>query len=211
MTLQQADDALWTEWKRSHERQGLDSSLLCRDGAIDVDSYSAQTTRLLVVMRESNDWAGGDIRLQLAEAPTRQMWKNIANWASGLLLGFPPFEAVSRPDRQKATLGRIAAINVKKATGTGSTDFGALNQHASLDRDLLRQQILLLRPTLLLACGTFDQLAWLIDIWPRSDGRLKAHLAGLEETRLLSFRHPAQIPYQRSYRMLEHAFVASNA
>ena len=71
-------------------------------------------------------------------------------------------------------LPQVAAINIKKTSGGSWSDRSILNAYTAHDRELLVEQIERIDPELIIACGTFDQLIWLLDLDVNLDHPLKA-------------------------------------
>jgi hypothetical protein len=92
------------------------------------------------------------------------MWHTVARWATGLLNGFPDFATIDDFPVMKESLRKVAALNLKKATGGEFADFSKISAYAWRDRDLLLQQFRLLSPEIVVACGTFDILVWLLEL-----------------------------------------------
>jgi hypothetical protein len=63
-----------------------------------------------------------------------------------------------------SALRRIASINLKKASGQGWSDMSEVGAHARHDRELLIEQIDTIKPDVMVACGTFEILAWVLDL-----------------------------------------------
>jgi len=59
-------------------------------------------------------------------------------------------------------LSKIAVVNLKKASGGSWSDMAVVNAYAFHDRELLRRQIKDISPNLIVACGTMDQIIWLL-------------------------------------------------
>lgn len=152
-------DDLWARWRAFYEEHGIRASQICVDGIVDPARFAAAPKRILFVLREVNDWPGGDLRPFLAAGPRYQTWHNVARWAAGLLDGWPPYDVVDRFDRMHDALRQIAAINLKKTTGGSVADLSVVNAFAAHDRELLVEQIERIGPQIIVACGTFATLA----------------------------------------------------
>jgi len=153
---------------------------------------------VLFVLKEPRGTQWKDVREQLAKPP-RDMWHALARWAYGILKGlpegFPPYGSIGPAERQWA-LQRIAVINLKKEGGGRNADDSVLHAVAHRDRDILRAQVTAVAPEIVIACGTFNQLVWLLD--------LESDPAGPHAVpRVVSFRHPAQSHGPKDYRRLE--------
>ena len=148
-SLEEACFAKWRE-RRPH---------LVPDGAVHPATYEASNPKLLFILKEVNDihdptW---DLRGFLREdCGRRQTWNNVARWVAALTPGgsehrWDQIREVEnvRPCRLKS----IAAMNVKKTTGVGSSDWNELAKFASEDTDLLEEQFGIYEPDFAVLCG----------------------------------------------------------
>ncbi len=76
---------IWTQWEKYYKSLGLDPSQITKDGIISPNSYQ----NVLLVLKDSNNFPGGDLREHLANGPRGQTWHTAARWAAGILEGFP--------------------------------------------------------------------------------------------------------------------------
>jgi uracil-DNA glycosylase len=79
------------------------------------------------------------------------------------LEGFPSYNEIT-VDRMKSALQRVAVINLKKLTGKEVADPSVVGAFALRDRHLLRRQIQEIQPHLIIGCGTFETLEWLLEL-----------------------------------------------
>lgn len=187
-----ADDRLWQELLKTYPRTS--STNLVRDGA-GLD-YGSVPQRVVFVLREPNDAEGQsrgtDLRDRLNAGPAGLTWHTVARWAVGLTEDFPSFDCLTRdPDRVAAAMRTVAAINLKKLVGTNSSDPGEIHAFAFRDRDFLRKQIRLLRPTIIIACGTMAPLMWLLDPEVDSFDPTDDQVRLRDGTRMVRTLHPA--------------------
>ncbi len=165
-------EKIWDEWTRHYEAGGIESGKMCRDGIVDEGEFRVTKPRVLFVMKEVNEYRGGDIRTLLREKP----WKAIVRWTAGILDGFQSFEDLERlmlnQEYLRKQVDRIALINLKKTTGTSVSDMSVINAYADSDRALLLEQIEQIEPNIVVAAGTMDALVWLLDIPVKPDNPL---------------------------------------
>jgi hypothetical protein len=152
MTLREHEDELFVRW-RAHRPD------LVRDGIVDEAFFSPSRPRILFVLKEPNDPGGGgwDLRDVVKEGGRSQTWDNIARWVAGIerLPAETPWRDVARltADHRKFLLRTIAAMNLKKSPGGGSTERDSLICVAREDRDLLLEQFNIYEPDLVICCG----------------------------------------------------------
>jgi hypothetical protein len=194
------DEKLWDEWGSHYQRNGV-AHKICRDGIVNTDLFQKACIRALFVMREAN-MKGQDDAVDLRKLFYEKPWSDPGRWAAGILAGFPPYTEVDAV-LSAASFRSIAVINLKKASGgTGTADPSVINAYAWLDRELLRRQIRSIDPKIIIACGTFDALIWLLDLRVNPDHPARP-LDSPSGIHVVPFRHPSQDPRrERTYNRL---------
>ncbi len=142
----------------------------CMDGIIDLGAYQRSPIRLLLVLKETNAFAG-DMRQYIRdECDKDKTTPAAARWTKAIFgLGEPSprmlqwmeMESIG-VDERRALLRSVCWVNVKKRSGVSSVgaDFEEL---ARLEAELFKSQIGLyladesLRPHLIVCCGTYSQ------------------------------------------------------
>ena len=71
---------LWEKWSQHYRDIGINPSRICRDGIANPERFSRESRRVLFVMKEVDEWEGGDLRPFLASGPRYQMWHATARW-----------------------------------------------------------------------------------------------------------------------------------
>lgn len=150
-------DALLTRWSTRSRR-------IFRDGPVDDGSYWQQPRRIVYLLKEVNvsDGEGGwDLATFLLEAERGYTWNMIAYWTYGLLNGLPSWVDVPDADQEfrRRWLRRVAVINLNKSGGGASTHGSRLQEIAERDADLLKEQLALLDPSVIVCGGTGDLAA----------------------------------------------------
>ena len=85
------------------------------------------------MLKEVNKFKKGDLRMMLKEGPAFQMWHTIARWVAGLIYKFPEYDEIGK--YMKESLSRVAAINLKKASGEAIADMSIINAYAYNDKN----------------------------------------------------------------------------
>jgi hypothetical protein len=200
---------MWDRWRELYRTRGL-SDAITLDGIGDENRFRGEPQRILFVLREPNRSPGMDMRDQLRKGPQHSIWFNVARWAVGFQEGFPPYAAINqRGDRLDGALRRIAAINLKKLSGRSTADLGVINAFAQQDRELLAEQIAMINPTLIIACGTFDPLLWLLGCQVDLSSPVGRSARTASGATLLGGRHPAHCPGEPSYNHLRDLHAGS--
>lgn len=192
----------WQEWRRIYAERCGESVIVVPDGA--GADYSDASPRILFVLKDPNakgqdvsDVRTWDARRQLDKGPEGITWKAVARWAVALGTlwstgSLPPRKEANDPELMRKALRASAAINLKKVAGGSSIAPEVLHAHAHQFRDVLREQIALLNPEIIVACGTGDQLRWLLDLASPPDSA-KYHIAWTpSDVPVVMFQHPAR-------------------
>lgn len=149
---------IFKEWK---ERK----LLFCEDGIVDEDGYNEADIKILFVLKDVNnpivnsveedekslDGINIDMRRIMREKNEKDKgtWKTLLEWLKALLkVDFIP-------------VNQLAFINLKKDEGQGSVSASTVRQYAKRDADLIRKQIEIISPDLVIVCGSdaFESLA----------------------------------------------------
>lgn len=199
---------LWSKWSEHYERNGIDPLRICRDGILDEKKYAAAEKKVLFILKEVNDFAGGDLSEHLKEGPRYQMWYNVARWAYGLLYDFPDFEEADAWSSKLKALAQVAAINLKKASGTASSDMSVINAYAFRDRELLLDQIAYIAPQVIVSCGVNDSLVWLFELNIDPDHPHRpCQMVTPCKAQFIPWRHPARAAASAYYDNLRNAVL----
>jgi hypothetical protein len=195
-------DDIWTRWSEHYRERSIDPHSICQDGIADPDRFLVASQKVLFVMREANDWPGGDIRQLLRDGPRFQVWHTIGRWAAGFLQGFPTYDSIDRYETIRDSLQQVASINLKKRTGGSSSDLAVINAYAWQDRELLKEQIAQIHPTTIVACGTFDALVWLLDLPVTADSPRSPLTLEPQGWHVIPWVHPSRCDNRKSYEEL---------
>lgn len=197
-------DRVWPEWEAHYSRIGVDPARICRDGIVDAERYSRAPRKILFILKEVNDWKGGDLRPWLRQGPRYQIWHTVARWAAGILRNFPRFNEVDNYASMQEGLRQVAALNLKKSSGGSQSDMSVINAYAFQDRTLLLKQIQAIGAEMLVACGTFDSLVWLLEL--KVDPDCPAEKPVFDSVRkawVVPFRHPGRVDNAKTYAELK--------
>lgn len=194
---------IWKEWEEHYLKLGVKPDQICKDGIAVKDKFNSIDKRVLFVLRETNNWPGGDMRKGLLE-PGGWVWM-MGRWATGILKDFPAVESVENRDLLLESLKSVAIINLKKATGGVNADLSQINAFAYTDRTLLRKQIRDINPTVIVACGTYDTLVWLLETnaSPQEIANGKFLWGTVPVVRM---RHPSYAKIKETYEQLARYF-----
>lgn len=220
-------EELFEEWIQHHRQKNIANAekRFSRDGILNEELFNKARMRVLFVLREVNGedqnqkdletnederrkkerhkrYKHVDLIQLLKDGPKYQMWYAIARWSAGILQRFPPFEEIDNYERMKNSLLSVAAINLKKTPGGKAACLDQVNAYAHMDSCLLKRQIQIIAPDIIVACGTFSHLIWLLDLSVHSDDPLsKVSVKG--KWKVVPWCHPGRVNNKTTYEDLE--------
>ena len=155
MTLKQRDKlqadeaALMVAWCARWQEQ---YSSFNEDGIVDYERWAAlpDGKHILVLLKETNGLQGSLVKC-LRHGGNGKTWNNVVRWAKMALDGVY-LENVSQNDSQNI-IRNIAVMNLKKYAGGSRANAKEIERVAHQDADLLRRQIELYEPDILLTGG----------------------------------------------------------
>jgi hypothetical protein len=192
------------------------------DGIVAHEDWQAAERKILYLMKEPNgfDDPGGWSLCDFLHrggvgGPDNRSYTATtgltARWSSGLTGGFLSWRETcknnfSDPTVRQRFLRKVAVANIKKTGGASSTRPGSLVPVAAEYQDLLREQIRLICPTLIVCCGTGREFHGIL--YPElarkeaSNGVKWFHHKG-ERWKAVDYYHPqARYPHYFLYTML---------
>jgi hypothetical protein len=151
------------------------------DGPIDPDEYVDQPRRIVFVLKEVNelkDVTGWDLGELILEEDYGRTWNNVARWTMAILSAtlWADLPVMNKETRTKI-LSSVAVMNLNKEGGGASTHGPSLRTAAERAQGLLREQIDLLDPHVVVCGGgqTGDLAGQLLGGWePREWTKIQA-------------------------------------
>ena len=157
-----AMESLFKEWEK--KVIGTDGDHFVKDGVICKNGWKEAKTKVLFILKETNDYEGSISELinkAVTIRPKSKLWArptfhNIGRWAYGLM-NYP--ESINdyrnaHKSRKDALLS-CSFINLKKTTGGRSVSKEKLEYHAEKYKNELRKQIEIIAPDIIVFGGTF--------------------------------------------------------
>lgn len=162
-----AHDKLMTEWMSIHNDRGYKEFVT--DGIVCPEVWFSQETRILYILKEPHSGDKSDGKdwnlLDYLNEPDR-IWTAVAEWQYALQNttkdSIPSFDR--RPGDQRYReirenlLKQCAIINIKKSNGQRNSDDKDLSRYVNEDGELLKQQIDIISPSIILCGSTFHLL-----------------------------------------------------
>jgi hypothetical protein len=189
-------------WRRRHLEKGFDGFI--KDGIIDPSRWSTAKTKILFLLKESYD-GPKDLRVEIRETGFAkwQIWRKCAYWCYAchhvFLDTLPPFPDHDPAFREASDLFLSSAIlNIKKSNGRHPSDYEDLAPYAREDGDLIRQQIELISPKIVISGNV-----WYKDeFWPEAR-QVYDFVWQAGDRFIVDFWHPAcQFPNKLLYYTL---------
>lgn len=209
-TLKQQEMALMDKWRAKLHAEKLipKESDFNADGIVNYEQWDSLQRRslpkLLFVLKETDEHSGPLIEPLADHGGNGKTWAGVAKWADALLFG--KYGHANKPYR-KNIISNIAAINVKKVAGGTSSDWEDIQAAIIRDRDLLKAQIELYQPDIIIGCWHWYMAKYIVkDImqevedprweWLDKDKQIRvciSHMFGRHKSVLvIDMRHPCR-------------------
>ena len=149
LELVKTEEELFDLWKKRR-------LVFCEDGILNKEMYDKSEIKVLFALKDVNnlevnrvkdeemavDGKSIDMKRVFRESDEKneRTWKPVFSWLKYLL-------------HKESADEYFAFINLKKDEGLGSVGFSTLQQYAQRDADLIRKQIELIAPDLIISCG----------------------------------------------------------
>ena len=174
-------------------------------GVVNDEAYQASCPKLVCILREPNDpdhnhgwrideFLAKQVKKGLAGQALYPMWQVVGTWSYAIHSGFPRYGDIK--NRQVAAQGLhcIGMTNLKKSGGGGTSNYREIRESAAKTVSLWTAELEIMRPGMLLCCGTFRIVTGLLGlqtsqtdagpryaVWRRAGG----------DSLLLQMYHPA--------------------
>lgn len=153
MSIQDQENELFSRWADRRPN-------LVKDGVINEAAYLSSAPKVMFLLKEVNDPNGGawDLREFISAGARAATWDNITRWVIGIrrLDQELSWESLAQIDQSNrvSVLKSICAVNLKKTPGLHTADAQELARIATEDRELIKEQIALYEPDIIICCGT---------------------------------------------------------
>lgn len=201
---------IWDEFKKRYPDAILDT-----DGIVDEKLYRQEKTRILFILKETNELNGSLCEFLKNGAPNngRKTWQPCCKWASAILDG--TCKQFRTEKERKGILQRIAAINLKKISGKSQSSNSYI-EWAEKNTDLLKRQILEIDPQIIILCCNkkgkrFIGKQLLDDITCSSDPKVPSlNTTKWNDRLIISARHPlfAANRWIEDFKKFHHHYIA---
>lgn len=162
-------DKLFFEWSNREHHRGKG---FIRDGIIDEIRWFRTHQKVLLLLKEAYGEHEGELKWDLCKlireewkGPKHHIWHQAASWcyaAQNIKSNDKRF-----PTKEEAAdaLLQAAFINIKKSDGLSASDNEEIARYAQKDGDLIKRQIELIEPAIILCGNTWSAVKYL---WPEA-------------------------------------------
>ena len=155
------------------------NSIFVTDGIVCPEKWFSQSVRPLFLLKEAyngeSDWDLIEDTLTNENRHIRKIWKRVSEWTRGLLettgeniAAYTSYEQdISKYNNEY--LKSIAVVNIKKSRGKEISDMDEIRAYAEFDKKLLKAQLALCDPTVIICGYTASCIDSIFDIEMRSE------------------------------------------
>ena len=180
------------KWVERLQQLRLPGGEPVKDGALYPEAYwSKPERRVLFVLRDPNDEGENDMR-ERVENNMSTTWRGMVALATVALGGELPERLSWSRDQGLAVFSTVAIINAKKAKGIGKSTREEIGGHMWGCADLLRDQVALLAPAILIFAATTTGLSSVLSLPEEPDFTAKRASGWKHEGRIyVGTHHPS--------------------
>ena len=212
---------LFNRWRSKENHKGAN---FVEDGIIDPKRWNKSKRKILFIFKEAYMapdkkftnlcelfFENDILDIPLADSHYK-MWWTAALWAYGIkyfekgkILRIQPFDGdIDANAKVKEALLSCAVIDIKKSGGTSISNNNDLKKYASEDLDLIREEIELVKPNLIICGNTWNLVH---QIWTDKKGEDEVDNYDMvykcEDTYIVDYWHPGGIyPQKMTYYSL---------
>ena len=199
-------EELFKKWKSRKIHKG--EAFIC-DGMFDKKKWEEADKKILFLGKElpnrsQDSW---DLTDRIREGYRSKLWWNVARWAYGIqsttescIKDFPGEEEATEP------LLSCAFVNIKKSGGKSPSNDDDLKKYVESDKTLIKKQINLLEPDVIVFCGTWK---FVEHLWDNPD-EISDLVYKKDQRILIDYHHPA-FPCRQKVMFFALCFVYQKA
>jgi hypothetical protein len=197
-------EAVLSAWAEREHHRGKG---FIRDGIIDAARWAGARRRVLLLLKEaygelrgSGDWDLCKVIREEWQGPKHKIWHTAAYWCYAAQNTVPQLP-IFPPSREAAAdaLLRAAFVEIKKSNSSSSSNNDDISSYAERDGDLIKRQIELIKPEIILCGNTW----WAVKhLWPEAQQEYDA-VWKTKHFSFVDFWHPAnRFPHSLNYYAL---------
>lgn len=155
MTIKEKEKILFEKLRK-------DNHAIVTDGIVDENQYLSSKYKILYVMKEVNGKGAWDLKDFVNQGGRWQTWDNVARRTQGILNLDTEYRwedlSVNNKERRLTYLKKIGSINLKKTGGGYTSNIKEISKAAMENREIIKNQIDLYKPDLIICCGSGEDL-----------------------------------------------------
>ena len=189
-------DDLFTEWESRHLRAG--HKRFIRDGIVNEEWWSQEqcVPKVCFFLKEARTEReqGYNLVKDLYEKEPWRLWQRVAVWTQAIQLAFTGERSYNDDKiRMKAheAIKQIAVVNVKKSDGLAESTEDDLWQYARDDKDLLKRELELVNPDIIVCGYTIGMLHEVLGDELELDGTIDTMYGFWRDKLIIDYYHPA--------------------
>ena len=198
---------LFAEWKQQRPEE---ADRMCLDGIVCEKNYERTKPKLLFITKEPNnpEGPGFDFREWWSQEVKYAFTNRLCEWAYGIWNGFPPLSEFEAKADKLEVIRSISFMNLKKVGGAGAVDRERIRSVTDRDKDLLRRQVKLIDPDVIIGgVGDFSLWSLLFPGITLQDCGFDIHVARVGRVKVIDFYHPSyRVPRAMSYSLLGRVY-----
>ena len=150
---------LFEEWEKRHLAKGYKRFI--RDGIVNEDWWFQEQSvpKICFFLKEARTQEDGyNLVKDLYEREPWKLWQRVAIWTQAIQLAFTgerPYDVDKIQMKSHEAVRQTAVVNVKKSNGLAESDGEDLWQYVREDRDLLKKELELVNPDIILCVYKF--------------------------------------------------------
>ena len=146
-----------------YDRYSSSDEHFVRCGVVNEEAYQARKPKLVFVLKEVNDVdhslksmvPNDQVEKGQRGKHMSRMWKAVGIWSFGIHNGFPEYDEINTVQISAQGLKCVGVTNLKKSAGKGTSNMRRIREHAVMAIDLWKSELEIMRPDIIICCGTF--------------------------------------------------------
>ncbi len=188
-------DFLFEEWEKRHLAKGYKKFI--RDGIVNENWWLQEQNvpKICFFLKEARTQKDGyNLVRDLYEHEPWKLWQRVAIWTQAMQLAFSgerPYDVDKIQMKSHEAVRQTAVVNVKKSNGLAESDEEDLWQYVREDKDLLKRELEIVNPDIILCGYTFGMLSDVLGDELEKDGTADTMYAFWKDKLIIDYYHPA--------------------
>lgn len=188
-------DILFEEWEKRHLEKGYKRFI--RDGIVNEDWWFQEQSvpKICFFLKEARTQEEGyNLVKDLYKREPWKLWQRVAIWTQAIQLSFTgerPYDVDKIQMKSHEAVRQTAVVNVKKSNGLAESEGEDLWKYVHEDKDLLKRELELVNPDIILCGYTFGMLSEVLGDELEMDGTADTMYAFWKDKLIIDYYHPA--------------------